>query len=98
MAKEPIWAGTRARGSSGGRGAAGLLSQPGSAAVGVGRASEQLAYCETQAASAVRSPQRRSRDLLEAETTRLLPGSGSVTQEPEYLLWQTGRCNKPASP
>lgn len=47
---------------------------------------------ETQAASAVRSPQRRSRDLLEAETTRLLPGSGSVTQEPEYLLWQTGRC------
>lgn len=43
MAKEPIWAGTRARGSTGGRGAAGLLSQPGSAAVGVGRASEQLA-------------------------------------------------------
>lgn len=38
------------------------------------------------------NPDGTLRDLLKAETSRLLPGSGSVTQEPECLLWQTGRC------
>lgn len=88
VATEPIRTGTRARGSSGGREAAGLA--PGSLPSGAGRAGGQLARWKP--GQLPRSPPGRRGDLLEAETGRLLPGSGSVTQEPEYLLWQTSRC------